>query len=76
MADKAPTQEASAVTAAPEVAKAKPKPEPEKILIIAIGCKIMEPFTYTWFQEGIPVEVPAITPWMQMQIDVGLLVQV
>lgn len=37
---------------------------------------LAEPFAHTMFQPNQRVEVPRISPWLAMQIEAGLFIQV
>ena len=59
-----------ASTMATELPRPKPKNPPK---LVAIGCDLLEPFDQIWFRDGQPKEVVRISPWLQMQIDAGLM---
>ena len=51
----------------------KLKDEPATVTLAAVECDLLEPHLLTWFRNNTPVEVVRITPWMQAQLEAGLL---
>jgi hypothetical protein len=51
----------------------KPRPTPEPLQVIALQGDLVEPFDLTRFPHTRPVKVAEISPWLQMQIDAGLM---
>jgi hypothetical protein len=56
--------------------RVKGKLDPAPVTLVAVNCDLLEPHLLTWFRNGTPVEVVRITPWMQAQIEAGLMQKV
>lgn len=57
----------------PKVSPKSDAPSPQPPRLVALGCDLLEPFDQIWFRDGQPKEVVRISPWLQMQIDAGLM---
>ena len=70
-----------ALTAEETAAAATAKPKPKKnlktsvFLTVVSQFPLVEPFTHQRFNPGIATETSEVTPWLQMQIDAGLMEQ-
>jgi len=67
------------IAGAEATATAKPKPKKNLktsvFLTVTSQYPLVEPFTHQTFRPGVQTETSEVTPWLQMQIDAGLMIQ-
>ena len=54
----------------------EPRTATKPIRVVCQNCNLVDPHTLVRYPDGKPVQVEKITPWLQMQIDAGLMLSI
>lgn len=68
-------EEKGTVLPAEKPAKTTQKQAKAKKILLQATHTLLEPIKQIPFPAGVPVEVDAVTGWMQSQIDAGLMIR-